>query len=222
MTEPRAAFFVLHVADPTTPAGGWLVRVVPPGGACGRADSLVNEDDQPLVEFYDPRFPHHVFEETVLSADVHGAQDPAEIPAAGQFVGRYRFDTFMDVKGGIALDGGIPDWTAGPQAVAQLRDAILSVTAVDRARAIRESMDGLDESEILDRLGDALHEAADRLGIPEGEARDAWRLARLQDEGIDAGAEDLADLAADLMAMVEYARAEAPLPDVVNDGPEPD
>ena len=213
MSEPRSATVLLHVTDPTTPAGGWIVRVVPPGGAYGKGDKLVNEGDQDLVEFFDPRHPHHTFDDMIMNADIYAGDDFAgstyEGGNSGQFVQRYDFDTFMSTKGGIDLYGGVDAWTIGAAAADTVRNAVLEITVENRISRIQAQLVGLGDDEVFDRLSDALHEAADNLNIPEGDGRDAWRLARMEDFGI-AGleGEDLAKQAAKLMGTVEYQRGD--------------
>jgi hypothetical protein len=72
------------------------VRVVNKGDKYGLNLCLTHEEDKPLVEFYDARYPHTEF---------------------GQFVSRYYVETILGDDGdgpkncGLNLDGGIPDWT---------------------------------------------------------------------------------------------------------------
>lgn len=215
MGDPKSATFLLHVTDPSTPAGGWIVRVVPPGGAYGLQDKLVNDGDQDLVEFFDPRHRHHPLGSRAISADSYAA-DSFEVETynpedgvAGQFVQRYDFDTFMSSTGGIDLYGGVDAWTIGAAAADAVRNAVREITFESRISRIETQMAGLGDEEIFDRMSDALHEAADNLNIPEGDGRDAWRLARMEDFGI-AGmeGEDLAKQAAKLMGTVEYQRGD--------------
>ena len=73
------------------------VRIVRIGDSYGLDDCLTNSENDPLVEFYDKRYPHTQW---------------------GQFVTRYRSSTLTDSEGlgygikdtGLILDGGIPDW----------------------------------------------------------------------------------------------------------------
>lgn len=57
-----------------------------------------------------------------------------------------------------------------------------------------------------DALNDALHEAADDAGVPDGEIRDEWRRARMEDFGIEGGEEMIARALVSLG--VEPARVE--------------
>jgi hypothetical protein len=67
------------------------VRLVRRGERYGRNLCLVHDKDDPLVEFYDARYPH------------------TEI---GQFITRYYRSTLMKPPHdrGLCLDGGVPDW----------------------------------------------------------------------------------------------------------------
>ena len=72
------------------------VRVVTKGDKYGRDFCLTHNEDKPLVEFYDARYPHTEF---------------------GQFVSRYYVETILGdddygpKNSGLSLDGGIPEWT---------------------------------------------------------------------------------------------------------------
>jgi hypothetical protein len=74
------------------------VRVVNKGDKYGRDFCLTHEEDKPLVEFYDSRYPHTDF---------------------GQFITRYYVATILgknahrldEETGALHLDLGIPAWT---------------------------------------------------------------------------------------------------------------
>ncbi len=72
------------------------VRVVNKGDKYGLDFCLTHEEDKPLVEFYDVRYPHTEF---------------------GQFVSRYYVSTILGDDGygpkdsGLNLHGGVPEWT---------------------------------------------------------------------------------------------------------------
>jgi hypothetical protein len=74
------------------------IRVVGKGEKYGRDFKLTNNEDKPLVEFYDARYPHTEF---------------------GQFITRYYVGTILGNdgfrgkgEGGLILDGGNADsWT---------------------------------------------------------------------------------------------------------------
>lgn len=69
----------------------------------------------------------------------------------------------------------------------------------------RDRLDSMETDEIFDLLSDSLHETADGLDIAEGEDRDAWRLAKLEDAGIrsDLEHEDLVDLGSALLLALD-------------------
>lgn len=70
----------------------FTMRLVAQGNRYGRENCLTNEKAEPLVEFYDSRYPFD--------------RDPAgEI--LGQFVSRYYVETLMKApNAGLCLDGG--------------------------------------------------------------------------------------------------------------------
>lgn len=86
---------------------GFYVRVVFRGEGYGLfrdgKHACVHDKDEPMVEFYDSRYPH-----VPVEFDV-------DEPRRGQFVSRYYLSTLLDDArthiGGIALDGGVPAWT---------------------------------------------------------------------------------------------------------------
>lgn len=88
------------------------VRVVQVGDKYGRNDCLIN-DKAPLVEFYDVRY-----------------NDPSFM-GRGQFVSRYYVDTIMegDYPNGLSLDGGIPEWSVGADAMRQVKQYLAGVAA---------------------------------------------------------------------------------------------
>lgn len=67
------------------------VRIVQEGDNYGLNNCLTHEQKEPLVEFYDSRYPHTEF---------------------GQFVSRYNMSTLLqrNANVGLDLDGGIADW----------------------------------------------------------------------------------------------------------------
>jgi len=75
----------------------WVVRLIYQGQRYGRADSLVHDKPEPLVEFFDTRYEH---------TDL------------GQFVSRYYLKTLLKsefhgrpIQGsGLTLDTGSDDW----------------------------------------------------------------------------------------------------------------
>lgn len=78
------------------------VRIVNTGDKYGRDFCLTHTKDEPLVEFYDTRYPHTQF---------------------GQFVSRYYIDTLLERDtGGLCLDGGVPSWTVSAEDMATVRN----------------------------------------------------------------------------------------------------
>lgn len=76
------------------------VRIVNTGDTYGRNDCLVN-DKGTLVEFYDKRYEHEI--------------------VRGQFVSRYYASTLLDSGcNGLALDGGVPEWTVSADGMEQV------------------------------------------------------------------------------------------------------
>lgn len=73
----------------------FTVRVVQQGEHYGLDDVLVHDRADPLIEFYDARFPH---------------------TPHGQFVSRYYAHTLAaSTENGLTLHGGVPDWVVdGP------------------------------------------------------------------------------------------------------------
>ena len=80
--------------------GKWNVRVINTGDKYGRAMNLINDKD-PMVEFYDVRYPHTPF---------------------GQFVSRYYITTILNANhsNGLCLDGGVPAWQVSADDMAQV------------------------------------------------------------------------------------------------------
>ena len=78
------------------------VRVLNKGDKYGRDFCLTHTKDEPLVEFYDNRYPHTQF---------------------GQFVSRYYVETILERDtGGLCLDGGVPDWTVSADDMTTVRN----------------------------------------------------------------------------------------------------
>lgn len=87
----------------------WAVRVVEKGESYGLRNCLTYEKDEPLVEFYDTRFPH-----TNL----------------GQFVSRYNLSTLVESHPygqGLCLYGGVPDWTIYDECFGKIQDWLMSL-----------------------------------------------------------------------------------------------
>jgi len=83
------------------------VRIVNTGDKYGRDFCLTHTKDEPLVEFYDTRYPH---------------------TQSGQFVSRYYIDTILDGSDcGLCLDGGVPSWTVSAEDMATVRNFLKGV-----------------------------------------------------------------------------------------------
>lgn len=67
------------------------VRIVENGDEYGLKNCLTHNEKEPLVEFYDTRYPHTEY---------------------GQFVSRYNIKTLLrnQKDSGICLEGRVPDW----------------------------------------------------------------------------------------------------------------
>jgi hypothetical protein len=93
------------------------VRIVNKGDWYGRNFCLLHDDQQPMIEFYDSRYPHTKF---------------------GQFISRYFVGTLLDQEGFYGsgtdgewcLDGGNRDeWTVSSKDMKTVRDYICGVAA---------------------------------------------------------------------------------------------
>ena len=92
------------------------VRVVNQGDKYGRNLCLTHSKQEPMVEFYDARYPHSEF---------------------GQFIGRYFVATILGKEGyygsgegGLCLDGGNPnEWSVSEEDMATVRSFLQKVTA---------------------------------------------------------------------------------------------
>ena len=82
------------------------VRIVNKGDKYGLNDCLVN-DEKPMVEFYDTRYPHTQY---------------------GQFVSRYYVETILDgSECGLCLDGGVPSWTVSAEDMKTVRNFLKEI-----------------------------------------------------------------------------------------------
>lgn len=77
------------------------VRIVQQGDKYGLNNCLTHEQKEPLVEFYDTRYPHTEF---------------------GQFVSRYNMSTLLERPSNVGLDlyGGVPDWKIDTEAMKEV------------------------------------------------------------------------------------------------------
>lgn len=78
----------------------WAVRIVENGDKYGLDDCLDN-DGEPLVEFYDTRYEH---------TDL------------GQFVACYYIKLLIRGEAGLHLDRGVPEWTIHRPCMNRIRD----------------------------------------------------------------------------------------------------
>lgn len=91
------------------------VRILRKGDKYGRDFCLTHDEDKPLVEFYDTRYPHTEY---------------------GQFVTRYYVETILGTdkwgrgEGGLCLDGGVPSWTVGKQDMDTVRKYLQAETGI--------------------------------------------------------------------------------------------
>ncbi len=80
----------------------WTVRIVRNGQSYGATNSLVHNQEDPLVEFYDTRYDH---------------------TPDGQFVSRYYKSTLMaNNRDGLCLQGGVPDWQIDGDALKNIKE----------------------------------------------------------------------------------------------------
>ena len=90
----------------------WHVRLVFKGDKYGLAHSLIHDEDDMLVEFYDCRYD--------FERDVDGT-------VLGQFVSRYYFKTLRETdwtQGGLNLHGGVDSWSVGSALMVNLMTLI--------------------------------------------------------------------------------------------------
>ena len=86
------------------------VRIVSRGDKYGLNFSLTHNEDMPLVEFYDSRYPHTEY---------------------GQFVSRYYLDTIINREGlGLSLDAGVTAWTVPAEAMSELIKTLKNIVFV--------------------------------------------------------------------------------------------
>ena len=84
------------------------VRIVFKGDTYGLNGCLTHEKDEPLVEFYDSRYPHTEW---------------------GQFVSRYYVSTILQMRNdGLCLHGGVEAWSVSSKDMATVRTWLYSQT----------------------------------------------------------------------------------------------
>jgi len=74
-------------------------KIIGTGDRYGRDDCLTNHDE-PMIEFYDPRYQH---------------------TPHGQFVSRYKVSTILDHTGGLHLYGGADEWTVSAADIYEIK-----------------------------------------------------------------------------------------------------
>lgn len=94
---------VIQIDSPHT---SFNVRLVEKGDKYGRNDAITHNKDEPLVEFFDVRYPH-----TEL----------------GQFVARYYKSTIMEIEGGLILDSSIRDWYVDSEGIEKVQGWLMSM-----------------------------------------------------------------------------------------------
>lgn len=89
----------------------WTVRLVRKGDRFGLDLRLVHEDDDPMVEFYDCRYP-----------------EPWNDHPWGQFASSYYLSTLEKhpVDAGINLHNGVPDWSVSAEFVSVVMNWLTS------------------------------------------------------------------------------------------------
>ncbi len=78
----------------------FTVRIINKGDKYGLDNCLTNEEDKPLVEFYDRRYNHTEF-----------GQFTGGRYYASTLLGECKFNDTDIGKTGLCLDGGIPEWS---------------------------------------------------------------------------------------------------------------
>lgn len=100
----------------------FIAKVVQKGEMYGKNVDIPHEDEVPLIEFFDARYP------MVKIDNQH----------SGQFISRYDLNTFNHVKTGLFLNSGSPDWSITPATVKMLQDWVkndLGIVYVDEPAA---------------------------------------------------------------------------------------
>jgi hypothetical protein len=92
------------------------VRILNSGDRYGLNNCLTHDKDEPMVEFYDSRYPHCEY---------------------GQFVTRYYVSTILGTDGwgqgtgGLILHGGVPAWTVNAEDMDTVRSYLRKETKPD-------------------------------------------------------------------------------------------
>lgn len=88
----------------------WLVRLVEQGDRYGRDDCAVRQEAEPLVEFYDARFP---------------------VTDLGHFVSRYHVSTILEGTKGLLLDTGSSEWHISDRGMNEVRSWLRRVVPAE-------------------------------------------------------------------------------------------
>lgn len=136
----------------------WAIRLVQFGDNYGQRDKLIHDNVDPMVEFFDTRFPH-----TPL----------------GQFVSRYYLSTLLERQDnvGLCLDGGVPSWSVSAVAMAEVYQWLLEVAETPPAPS---------ESALLEALRRAVQLRAKTQGmltLDAPYADNSWKVDVYPDGG---------------------------------------
>lgn len=89
----------------------FVARLVEDGDSYGKDNKIVHNSSEPLIEFFDLRYPH-----VKINKDL-----------SGQFISRYNLDTFNAVKTGIYLDSGSLDWSLNLDSVSLVKNWVKEI-----------------------------------------------------------------------------------------------
>ncbi len=95
---------------PTKEITPFRIRVVMSGESYGRDDCLTHEGSEPLVEFFDKRFPH---------------------TPNGQFVSRYYLETVVKISDGLNLDGGVDAWKVSKEGIDFVQEKLKELIPIE-------------------------------------------------------------------------------------------
>ena len=95
---------------PTKEITPFRIRVVMSGENYGRDDCLTHEGSEPLVEFFDKRFPH---------------------TPNGQFVSRYYLETVVKISDGLNLDGGVDAWKVSKEGIDFVQEKLKELIPIE-------------------------------------------------------------------------------------------
>ena len=95
---------------PTKEITPFRIRVVMSGESYGKDDCLTHERSEPLVEFFDKRFPH---------------------TPNGQFVSRYYLETVVKMSNGLNLDGGVDAWKVSKEGIDFVQEKLKELIPIE-------------------------------------------------------------------------------------------